>query len=180
MALAALFSLSLTSCDEDAEIASTLHGTWEGDMYVVYGGHEAMRSEISFYNDGWDYGTGYWIDYYDRGYWGGRDYVANHIAWKVRNGCIDIHFIEEDSYVTIYDYSLTDYYFSGYIDAENGSRARFRLAKTAGYYDDWDDIYWGYDEYWDWNKTTPVEGITSRSADSGIQAKPARRFVVKE
>lgn len=185
MAMIALLSLSFTSCDEDADIAYTLNGSWRGDMYVQYDNNQSIYSEITF-NSGYDSGTGYWIDYYDRGYWGGRDYVANHIRWQVRNGNIDIYFMEEDTYVTIYDYSLTDYYFSGYIEAENGNRARFRLTKTSGYHD-WDDYYWGWDDgYWDWNKTTgtPVEGIMSRSVASdnlpGSADKPTRKFVVKE
>lgn len=180
MAFLAMLSLSLTSCDEDANIAYTLDGSWEGDMYVMYGRHQAMYSEITF-DAGWDSGDGYWVDYYDGNYWGGRNYVANHIHWSVRNGNIYIHFIEEDSNVVIYDYSLGDHYFSGYIEAENGNRARFRLTRTSGY-GDWDDYYWGYG----WSKTPGVtaQGTMSRAAsvDGDSMAedteRPVRRFVV--
>lgn len=37
MAFIALMSISLTSCDEDSDIAYTLDGTWRGNMYVQYG-----------------------------------------------------------------------------------------------------------------------------------------------
>lgn len=34
MAFMALMAMTFTSCDEDAEIAYTLEGTWSGNMYV--------------------------------------------------------------------------------------------------------------------------------------------------
>ena len=34
MTLITVLALTLTSCDEDSEIAYTLEGTWEGNMYV--------------------------------------------------------------------------------------------------------------------------------------------------
>ena len=34
MAFIALMAMTFTSCDEDAEIAYTLEGTWSGNMYV--------------------------------------------------------------------------------------------------------------------------------------------------
>lgn len=55
--------LSLTSCDEDADIAYALNGTWKGLMQTQQGTYQSNMSEVTF-NSGYDSGDGYWIDYY--------------------------------------------------------------------------------------------------------------------
>lgn len=76
MAFIALMSISFTSCDDDSDIAYTLDGTWKGNMLVEYGNHNALYSVIRFdQNDGIYSGTGYWIDYFDRDYWHGNNYI---------------------------------------------------------------------------------------------------------
>lgn len=73
MALVAMMALTLTSCDEDYDIAYTLEGTWRGNMYVssVYDGYtyDATYTELCFVQDPYRYssGTGYWIDHYAGG-----------------------------------------------------------------------------------------------------------------
>ena len=68
MVLAALMSMTIVSCDDDDDIAYTLEGTWEGDMYIQssYNGHtyDATYSEICFLKDPykWSSGDGYWVD----------------------------------------------------------------------------------------------------------------------
>lgn len=145
MVMVALMSLSFSSCDEDANTAYYLDGTWRGNMYVnsSYNGvtYTSTYSVITF-NAGYDSGTGYWVDYYNNGHYGRRNYVANHIYWKVKDRNIYIHFEEENSDVVIYNYGLNDRYFSGQVDA-GGSYADFRLTKDYDY-DDWDDLDWGY------------------------------------
>ena len=86
MALVAMMALTLTSCDEDYNIAYTLEGTWRGNMYVssVYDGYpyDATYTELCFVQDPYRYssGTGYWIDHYaGDAPW---RYVANHTEWK--------------------------------------------------------------------------------------------------
>lgn len=77
MAFIALMSISFTSCDDDSDIAYTLDGTWKGNMLVEYGNQKALYSVIRFdQNDGFYSGTGYWIDYFDRNYWHGNNYIA--------------------------------------------------------------------------------------------------------
>lgn len=128
MAFIALMSISLTSCDEDSDIAYTLDGTWRGNMYVQYGGVDATYSVIRFdQNDGLYSGTGYWIDYFKGYNLHGNDYIANHITWTVRNRNIYITLLDENSDVVIYDYALGDRKFSGYIEADNGNRAYFEF-----------------------------------------------------
>lgn len=83
MIFMAVMMLSLTSCDEDAEIAYALNGTWKGIMQTQldYEGryYQSNKSEVTF-NSGYDSGDGYWIDYYSNAPW---DYVANRITWRV-------------------------------------------------------------------------------------------------
>lgn len=118
MAFIALMSISFTSCDDDSDIAYTLDGTWKGNMLVEYGNHNALYSVIRFdQNDGIYSGTGYWIDYFDRNYWHGNNYIANRITWTVRNRNIYITLLDENSDVVIYDYALGDRKFSGYVEA---------------------------------------------------------------
>ncbi len=156
--LAALLSLSLASCDEDADVAYALDGAWRGNVYTTstWNGltYQASCSEVQF-NSGYDSGTGYWIDYYSGAPW---DYIANHIRWKVRGGDIYIHFDEENSDIVIYNYHLDDYHFSGQLVASGSSdRISFSLQHISSpnwyaydYYgsDSWYDDWYGYGYYY--------------------------------
>lgn len=183
MAFIALMSISLTSCDEDSDIAYTLDGTWRGNMYVQYGGVDATYSVIRFdQNDGLYSGTGYWIDYFKGYNLHGNDYIANHITWIVRNRNIYITLLDENSDVVIYDYALGDRKFSGYVEADNGNRAYFELSRDS--YNWRDDYDWGYSKQYSGLENTQ---IVSRGAKDSVEyvkvaddnQKPVRRFVVK-
>lgn len=185
--LLALMSITFTSCDEDSNIAYTLDGTWKGNMYVEYGNYNATYTVIRFdQNDGFYSGTGYWIDYYQKNYWHGNNYIANRINWTVRNGNIYIDLLDERSSVVIYDYALSDRKFSGYVDASNGNRAYFEMYRDSYGYN-WRDYDWGYD--WGYDKFDSSLGIgsvqQSRAAASDtvdtvkVAEKPERKFVVK-
>ena len=183
MAFIALMSISLTSCDEDSDIAYTLDGTWRGNMYVQYGNVDATYSVIRFdQNDGIYSGTGYWIDYFDRNYWHGNNYIANRITWTVRTSNIYITLLDENSDVVIYDYALGDRKFSGYVEADNGNRAYFELSRDS--YNWRDDYDWGYSKQYSGLENTQ---IVSRGAKDSVEyvkvaddnQKPVRRFVVK-
>ena len=183
MAFIALMSISFTSCDEDSDIAYTLDGTWRGNMYVQYGNVDATYSVIRFdQNDGIYSGTGYWIDYFDRNYWHGNNYIANRIIWTVRNRNIYITLLDENSDVVIYDYALGDRKFSGYVEADNGNRAYFELSRDS--YNWRDDYDWGYSKQYSGLEDTQ---IVSRGAKDSVEyvkvaddnQKPVRRFVVK-
>lgn len=93
---------------------------------------------------------GYWVDYYDNNYWGNYNYVASHIEFTVNNRVITIYFVEDQTSVSIYDYSLSDSYFSGYIELRNGERRHFQLRHITspnwGGYDRWGYSY--YDGYY--------------------------------
>ena len=183
MAFIALMSISLTSCDEDSDIAYTLDGTWRGNMYVQYGNVDATYSVIRFdQNDGIYSGTGYWIDYYQEDYWHGNNYIANRIRWTVRNRNIYITLLDENSDVVIYDYALGDRKFSGYVEADNGNRAYFELSRDS--YNWRDDYDGGYSKQ---HSGLENAQIVSRGAKDSVEyvkvaddnQKPVRRFVVK-
>lgn len=133
--------LSFTSCDKDADRAYTLDGVWKGNMYIWYGEYESSYSIIEFdqYSITSNYGTGYWIDYYDGNYWNGYNYRPYRtFSWSVNNGTIYIRFNDGSSEVTIYDYSLSDNYFSGTMNAANGNKVSFTLSKYGNAYK-WND-----------------------------------------
>ena len=163
MAIVAMMTLSLTSCDEDQWIGLRLDGTWEGDVYMrySYGGHtyRATRTVVEF-DSGLTLssGTGYWIDYYSGAPW---DYTASHIRWTVVDRTIRIRFIEDNYEIYIYDYSVSDRRFSGVIEGEDGKRLTFSLVNTDP--ENWDDYDYGWHSYgYGYSKSADV----TRSADS--------------
>ena len=110
MIFMAVMMLSLTSCDEDADIAYALNGTWKGIMQTQLGTYQSNMSEVTF-NSGYDSGDGYWIDYYSNAPW---DYVANRIYWKVSGTTIYITFRDTQEKAVIRNYHLDDNgYFCG-------------------------------------------------------------------
>lgn len=177
VAIAAL-SFTFTSCDDDEYIADTLWGTWEGNIYVTHEWsgryYDASRSFIYFDRTSSRSGRGYWIDYYDDAPWG-TDRIYSHISWTVNNGDINIYF-EEDHYpITIYNYSLNDRYFEGYIDTRDRDRVHFQLRKTSepirGGYNYWDDYYY-------YGKQNGFVEET-RAASNNIE-RPKRLFRLRE
>lgn len=176
MLLFAATTFTLTSCDEDDDIAYTLEGTWQGNMYVTstWNGvtYDATRTEICFLRDPYRYssGDGYWVDYYSRAPW---DYVANHIRWTVNNGVIRVYLIEDDWTYDIYDYRLSDNYFTGTIyDGDNAIDFRLRHISSPN----WNDFDWGYD-YW-YGAKSHSKAFGSRSTDKNATEKPVRGLKV--
>ncbi len=146
VALMTIVCLSFTSCDKDADRAYTLDGVWKGNMYIWYGDYESTYSIIEFDQESItaNYGTGRWIDYYDTNYWSGHNYTpSRRFEWSVRNGNIYISFYDGSSNITIYNYTLSDNYFSGTMDAANGNRVTFSLSKYGNAYN-WND--YSYDK----------------------------------
>lgn len=163
VAMAAMFSLSLNSCEDEA-IAYTLEGTWEGNMYISssYNGNDyySTYSEICFLEDPFEYtsGDGYWVDYYSNAPW---DYVANHIDWTVKNSVIYVHFVEENSDISIYDYSLNDNRFKGRI-YDGSTYVDFYLKHTSS--PNWNDFDYG------WRYSSTPSGVKSKSAGEMVSA----------
>lgn len=148
---AAISMMSLSSC-EDEEIANTLEGTWEGQMYVEHewngSWYETDYSEVTFLRDPYRYssGDGYWVDYFKTRTPWRHDYYANHIRWNVKNGVINIYLIEDDIELNIRNYRLNDSRFSGEVYGSDGSWYEFSLRHVASPVR-YDDYYWGFDYY---------------------------------
>lgn len=180
MVAIAMLSFTVTSCDEDEAIAYTLEGTWEGNIYVShrYDGryYDASYSYVYFDRDFSRSATGYgyWIDEYSNAPW---DYVANHIRWEVRNRDIEVYFEEDDYYVTIYNYSLSDRYFEGYIYTYDKKKVHFNLVKTSS--PNWNNYHYGW-EYWGYDYYAKQSGFEGTRASSADVEKPQRVFRVKE
>ena len=135
-----------TSCDElwrdseDREEAYTLEGTWTGyiDTYIYdrYGlSGDSYRTTMYFERENSYGGWGYEVDYdmysrYD-------DYYYCEFKWEVYGGEIRIRYADSWNDVYIYDYSLSDYHFSGYMDDGTSRDIHFSLS-----YDNRFD--WGY------------------------------------
>lgn len=169
MALMAVMMMSLASCDwlEDEDIAYTLEGTWEGNMYVSseWDGrtYDATYTEICFQRDPFKYrtGYGYWVDHYSNAGWG-RNYVANHIEWRVRDRSIQIDFVEEGTTIWIENYGLDFDYFSGTI-YDGDSRVRFSLRHTSS--PNWDDYYYGWNDYYYYSKSADMTRASDSNSD---------------
>lgn len=174
MVMAAM-SFTLVSCDDDDYIADTLWGVWEGDMQVRmdYHGHTyyAYETELAFDRNPYEYasGTGYWIDYYSGAPW---DYYASHIEWNVYNNVIEIYSIEDDTYYRIYDYTLSDNYFTGWLESEWGDDIQFRLRKT--YAPDWNDFDYGW--YYDDGYYDPWYAPAQTRQGDAKAEKPVRKI----
>ncbi|CCY82821.1 putative uncharacterized protein [Prevotella sp. CAG:1185] len=170
----AVMSLTFVSCDDDSYIADSLWGVWEGDMYVTsqWNGqtYYSSYSVLAFDKDPYEYasGSGYWIDYYSNAPW---DYFASHIRWQVNNRNIEIYSIEDDTYFTIYDYSLSRSWFSGTIIGEYGDPMQFSLRKTSS--PNWGDYDWG------WDYSYPGYAPSTRADGNNNADKPVRKFMKK-
>lgn len=175
MLLLALTATTLVSCDDDSDIATTLEGTWRGNMKVstYYEGrdYQAVYSEICFVQDPYSYasGTGYWIDYYQGSPWR-NNRVANHIKWTVSNGCINVYFVEEGTSAQIYDYRLYQGYFEGTI-YYGDQVVDFRLSQVSS--PNWNSFSWGYDYDDDYYGYAKKNTVGTRAHD-GSAEKPVR------
>lgn len=150
MLVMGLTTFSFSGCSEAQLIGMTLEGTWRGDMdiYHDYNGkrYEAVWSEICFSSDAFSFtqGTGYWLDQYSSSPWG-RDYVANHIEWKVtKDKVIHIYFVEDDFSIEIHDYSLNNNRFIGTIWS-GSNRIDFNLYHVDS--PNWNNYDYGWDYY---------------------------------
>lgn len=177
MMMMAMMALVLSSCNEDQQIANTLEGTWQGNMYVSsnWNGrtYNATYTEITFLRDPYRYssGSGYWVDYYSNAPW---DYVANHIEWRVDFGVIKVYFVEEDTSLEIRNYRLNLNRFYGTIyEADN--TVDFEMANISRPVNYYDNYGWGY-SYWNGYYS---RGTRSADSDSVSTEKP-RRFINPE
>lgn len=160
-----------TGCDDrywndnrDRDEAYTLEGTWTGyiDTYLYdrFGKRgDSYRTTMYFERENSYGGWGYELDYnlysrYD-------DYYYCEFRWDVVNGNIRISYADSWNTVYIYDYTLTDYHFRGYMDDGTTRDIYFDLA---------------YDSRFDWGYWT--RGFTRGTAD-GHSFKASGEFAGK-
>lgn len=186
MVLLAVLSMSMASCvfwNDDDEIAYTLEGTWQGNMYISseWNGrvYDATYSEVCFLRDPYRYskGSGYWVDYYDNYGWG-RNYVANHIEWTVEWRTIKVYFVEERTTIWIEDYRLNDNYFSGVI-YDGSNRVKFNLRHVSS--PNWHNYEWGWDYYYYAKPSdanfAEADDMTRAAADNANSEMMPKRFI---
>ena len=142
MMMVLLSALTLTSCDEDAEMAYDLDGIWKGTIngnYYQdrYGYTESWDTEIRFYQYG-DFSRGGSGEERDWDY-RGKCY-SSRFDWKVRNGRIYLYY--DDGYNIVIDrYDLywrsNTQRFRGYFeDFDTGDQlASFDLVKVVDWHD---------------------------------------------
>ena len=165
----AMVATLFTSCDnrywndmEDREEAYTLEGTWTGYIDVYFNDRFGMRGDsyrttMYFERTNSYGGWGYEVDYniysrYD-------DYYYCEFRWEVANGAIRIRYADSWNDVYIYDYSLSDYHFSGYMDDGTSRDIHFSLS---------------YDNRFDWGYWT--RSMTRGASDTGNGFKASGEF----
>ncbi len=148
----AIAATTMVGCDEDANIAYTLEGVWEGNMYKqsYYNGRyfQSSYTVMQFDRDPYRYssGTGKWIDYYSNAPW---DYFASYISWTVDNGRIRIYSEKENQTYYIDDFRISDNYFEGYICDRYNNEKSFSMRKIDS--PNWNRYDWNgyyYDDYY--------------------------------
>lgn len=179
---------TLTSCYDDDELQGmALSGCWDGDFGMCYDykyngryyTEYADATDIQFYpyNNSYDEGYGYQVDYYRHGPW---DEVYHSFTWEIRNGIIYLDYCksgEEDLTTYLRDYEMTDHYLAGYF---GNTSTRFKLYKYESYIN-WSSYYnvygdyrsgagYGYHDYYDWDDDYYAR---TRSGESDAQQADA-------
>ena len=139
--------MSLASCEwagyamedvADREEARTLDGTWTGYIDTYYYDRwgkrgDSYRTSLFFERENPYGGWGYEVDYNVSNRY--VDYYCE-FRWEVSNGSIRIRYADSSTDVIIYDYTLGDHYFSGYMDDGTSREIRFQLRYNSDF--DWD------------------------------------------
>lgn len=155
MALMALCSLALTSCDDDndIEVATNLNGVWRGaistsyysDNYYQYYGdlqYNEWATEFRFYSYDGSYGTstsgeGVEVDY-DTDYYN-QYYKVYYFKWNVAYGNIYLYF-ENGENLVIRNYRMTSSHLQGDLETSDGVYvATINLRSTNDWF--WDTSY---------------------------------------
>lgn len=139
----------ITSCEpieeledwEDRQEARTLDGTWTGSIKTYYYDRWGLtgnnyRTTMYFERETPYSGWGYEVDYDTRSRY--SDYYYCEFRWEVFNGVIRLRYADSWNDVFISDYSLSDYYFDGYMDDGTNADIMFRLSYDSRF--DWG--YW--------------------------------------
>lgn len=163
--MALMACTAFTSCDvwyddNDYDQSKALSGQWTGDFGMnytytfTYRGRryteifDSYDTDVVFYPDhnGATYGYGKQVDFYE---YGPYEYIYHKFDWRIVNGIVQLRYYEfPDMDTDIYDYHMTNDYFTGYFDNSNEG---FKLRKIADYYN-WTPYVntYGYGGRTDW------------------------------
>lgn len=128
-------------CNDDINRGYAISGKWFGDLGMMVNGVPAASSVIEFIPDDYGYTTGYGYetDYYEGRF--GMMSVTHEFNWMIRDAIIYLRFDDPDLDCNIRDYTLSDDFFSGYMDGVYSSTyfslRSYRYWNEFGY---WDDI----------------------------------------
>ena len=167
IALAMIALTTLTGCERDGmdrREARVLEGTWTGQIETYYYDRwgltgDSYRTTMYFCRETPYGGWGYEVDYnmYSRY----NDYYYCEFDWEVYNGEIRIRYADSWNDVYIYDYSLSDRYFDGYMDDGTNRDIVFHL---------------NYDDRFDWSywrrSPTRMSGDAPSAVASGVFSTP--------
>ena len=151
MAIMAMTVMTLTSC-EDVYISGELTGSdskiWEGRISTYYEDRWGLTGDdyhtvIQFDSDDFRLtrGRGREVDYDVRNPYG--SYWYSEFEWRVDKGIIELRYADTGfAPVYIYEYTLTDNYFSGYMD--DGTKKDIMFKLFAINYFNWDSYFYNY------------------------------------
>ena len=151
MAIMAMTVMTLTSC-EDVYISGELTGSdskiWEGRISTYYEDRWGLTGDdyhtvIQFDSDDFRLtrGKGREVDYDVRNPYG--SYWYSEFEWRVDKGVIELRYADTGfAPVYIYEYTLTDNYFSGYMD--DGTKKDIMFKLFAINYFNWDSYFYNY------------------------------------
>ena len=178
--MATTATMAFTSCEtEDQYEAEVLTaGDWQGYLGAYY--HDrwglignSYETVIRFCSRGYGAtsGRGYEVDYDVRSPY--YDYAYCEFTWSVVDGLITLIYDDSMWYpVYISNYSLSNNYFSGYMNDGTSRDIRFKLKNVR--FDDWDtyrsygDYYYDgyyYDDYY-YSRTRSAADSTLTAPDS--------------
>lgn len=143
----------------DRQRANVISGEWEGNFGMFYTIANPYTRQATTFDASYSYvrflssypgartGTGQQIDFYRSGPY---EYQYYRFVWEVRGGVLYLSYPQDHNLdVAIYDYYLTDRYFSGRMGNSNFS---FQLARLS--YNQWGrfsgDYMYGMYDSWDW------------------------------
>ena len=191
MLLALMACTTFTSCDwwdEDYDQSKVLSGQWQGDFGMNYQytfnyrgrtyteTFDSYDTDVVFYPDynGATHGYGKQVDWYE---YGPYEKIYHRFDWKIVNGVVQLRYPDDPRMSTdIYDYHMTNDYFSGYFDYTKES---FKLRKLADYYnwtpyvntysyydrynwyDPWYNNYYGRSPYYAKTRSNTTDSVTN-------------------
>lgn len=166
----------------DRQRANVISGEWEGNFGMYYTIANPYTGQATTFDANYTYvrfmsnypgarsGTGQQIDFYRSGPY---EYQYYRFLWEVRNGVLYLTYPQDHNLdVAIYDYYLSDRYFSGRMGDSNFA---FQLGRLS--YNHWNrfsgDYMYGVYDSWDWGSYySPKRQLDGHSTPSNASTTP--------